>query len=104
MAGGKIMINNDLLTVIDVVICAAIALRLMLFSKTGRIHKPGFSWIAAGLILFYGNFLLLWLFGHYHASGWPVVITNALICAAVFAARGNVSRLIPEPSRRKNGE
>jgi len=99
------MISNDLLTVIDVAICAAIALRLMAFSKAGRTHKPAISWIAAGLILFYGNFLLLWLFGHYHASGWPVVIANALICIAVFAARGNVARLVPELSRsKKNGE
>lgn len=94
--------SSDLLTVIDVAICAAIALRLMLFSKTGLTHKPGMSWIAAGLIQFYGNFFLLWLFGHYHASGWPVVVANGLICLAVFAVRGNVSRLIPEPSRSKN--
>ncbi|WP_238343223.1 phage holin family protein [Pantoea eucalypti] len=93
------MIGSDFLTVIDVVICAAIALRLMAFSKTGRTHKRGISWIAAGLILFYGNFTLLWLFGQYHASGWPVVITNALICAAVFAARGNVARLVSYPTQ-----
>ncbi|WHU82998.1 phage holin family protein [Pantoea agglomerans pv. betae] len=98
------MISSDFLTVIDVAICAAIALRLMVFSKTGRTHKRGISWIAAGLILFYGNFALLWLFGQYHASGWPVVVANGLICLAVFAARGNVSRLIPDPSRRKTGE
>lgn len=92
------MISHDLLTVIDVVICAAIALRLMLFSKTGRTHKPGISWVAAGLILFYGNFGLLWLFGHYHASGWPVVVANALICIAVYAARGNVARIVSYPT------
>jgi len=98
------MISNDLLTVIDVAICAAIALRLMAFSKTGRTHKPAISWIAAGLILFYGNFLLLWLFGHYHASGWPVVVVNGLICTAVFMARGNVARLVPDSTRSKSGE
>lgn len=98
------MISSDLLTVIDVAICAAIALRLMAFSKTGRTHKRGISWIAAGLILFYGNFGLLWLFGYYHASGWPVVITNALICAAVFAARGNVARIVSYPPRSKSDE
>lgn len=57
------MISSDFLTVIDVAICTAIALRLMAFSKTGRTHKRGISWITAGLILFYGNFALLWLFG-----------------------------------------
>lgn len=92
------MITNDFMTVIDVAICAAIALRLMLFSKMGRTHKPGISWIAAGLILFYGNFGLLWLFGHYHASGWPVVVANTLICIAVFAARGNVARIVSYPT------
>lgn len=92
------MISNDLLTVIDVAICAAIALRLMLFSKKGRTNKPSISWVAAGLILFYGNFGLLWLFGHYHVNGWSVVITNALICAAVFAARGNVARIVSYPT------
>ncbi|MFN2046968.1 phage holin family protein [Pantoea agglomerans] len=92
------MISTDLLTVIDVAICAAIALRLMLFSKTGRTHKPGIAWVAVGLILFYGNFALLWLFGHYQASGWPVVIANALICIAVFVARGNAARIISYPT------
>ena len=94
------IISTDLLTVIDVVICAAIALRLMTFSKVGRTHKPGAVWVAGGLAIFYGNFLLLWLFGHYHASGWPVVIANALICIAVFAARGNVARLVSYPTQR----
>lgn len=98
------IISSDLLTVIDVAICSAIALRLMTFSKSGRTHKPGAIWVAAGLAIFYGNFLLLWLFGHYHASGWPIVIANGLICLAVFAARGNVARLIPDPLRSKNGE
>lgn len=98
------MINSDFLTVIDVAICAAIALRLMVFSKTGRTHKRGISWIAAGLILFYGNFALLWLFGQYHASGWPVVVVNGLICAAVFAARGNIARIVSYPPRSKGDE
>lgn len=98
------IISSDFLTVIDVAICSAIALRLMTFSKTGRTHKPGVSWVAAGLAIFYGNFLLLWLFGHYHASGWPLVVANGLICVAVFAARGNVSRLIPNPTRSNSDE
>ena len=98
------IISNDLLSVIDVAICAAIALRLVLFSKSGRTHKRGISWIAAGLILFYVNFVLLWLYGHYHASGWPVVIANALICTVVFAARGNLARIINYPSRSKGDE
>lgn len=93
------IISTDLLTVIDVVICAAIALRLMTFNKTGRTHKPGATWVAGGLAVFYGNFGLLWLFGHYHASGWPVVVANALICVAVFAARGNVARLVSYPTQ-----
>lgn len=96
------MISHDLLTVIDVVICGAIALRLMLFNKNGRTHKPGISWIAAGLILFYGNFGLLWLFGYYHASGWPVVVANALICIAVYAARGNVARIVYYPTEGRS--
>ncbi|WP_278496165.1 phage holin family protein [Pantoea vagans] len=98
------MIGSDLLTVIDVAICAATALRLMAFSKAGRTHKPCFSWVAAGLILFYANFGLLWLFGQYRASGWPVVIVNALICAAVFAVRGNVARIVSFTPRNKIDE
>jgi hypothetical protein len=62
--------------VINVVICTAIALRLMLSSKTGRTHKRGVAWIAANLFLFYGNFGLLWLFGHYKASAWQATAVN----------------------------
>lgn len=97
-------LHCDPQTLLVVAFSAAIALRLMLFSKKGRTHKPLISWLAAGLILFYGNFALLWLFGQYHASGWPVVLANALICAAVFAVRGNVARIVSYPPRSKGDE
>jgi len=91
-------------TLLVVAFSAAITLRLMIFSKRGRTHKPLISWVAAALILAYGNFVLLWLFGLYRASGWPIVISHALVCLVVFIARGNVSRIFSYPSRSKTGE
>jgi len=97
-------IHCDPQTLLVVAFSAAIALRLMLFSKQGRTHKPLYSWIAVGLILAYGNVVLLWLFGYYQSTGWSIVIAHGLACIAVFAARGNVARIFSNPSRSKTGE
>nr|WP_314983508.1 phage holin family protein [uncultured Pantoea sp.] len=97
-------IHCDPQTLLVIAFSAAIALRLMLFSKKGRTHKPLISWLAAGLIVAYGNFVLLWLFGLYRAAGWPIVISHALVCIVVFIARGNVSRIFSYPTRSNSGE
>ena len=58
------MVTNDPLVLTNVVACAAIVLRLMMFRKPGGRHNPWASWLA-----------------------------YLIICAAVFRARGNVARL-----------
>ncbi|WP_336143962.1 phage holin family protein [Erwinia sp. CGal63] len=92
--------KTDLLSLIDAAICVAIALRIMLFYKADKTYKKAISWIAAGLILFYSNFALLWLFGYYQSS-WPMALFNLLSGIVVFAVRGNVAKLMAFAIRGK---
>lgn len=85
---------TEILCFIDAAICIAIAGRIIFFSKAGRKYKRHVSWVAAVIAIFYGNFPLLYLFDHYVLAGWPVVITNAILCLAVYRARGNIAHFL----------
>ncbi|WP_368900369.1 phage holin family protein [Mixta calida] len=85
---------NDILCIIDAAICIAIALRIIFFRKHGRQYKHRISWLAAAIAIFYGNLPLLYLYDHYVLADWPVIITNSILCAAVYRARGNVAHLL----------
>lgn len=85
---------TDFVCFIDAAICIAIAGRIIFFSKRGRKYKRHVSWAAAAIAVFYGNFPLLYLYDHYVLAGWPVLITNAILCAAVYRARGNIAHFL----------
>lgn len=46
------------------------------YSITFGVLADAICFVVTGLILFYGNFALLWLFGHYKASAWPAAVVN----------------------------
>lgn len=86
--------TTGILCFIDAAICIAIVGRIIFFCKRGRQYKRHVSWAAAVMAIFYGNFPLLYLFDHYVLAGWPVIITNAILCTAIFRARGNIAHLL----------
>ena len=49
------MVINDPLVLTNVVACAAIVLRLMMFRKPGGRHNPWASWLAYLIILAYAS-------------------------------------------------
>lgn len=46
------------------------------YSITFGALADAICFVVTGLILFYGNFALLWLFGHYKASAWQATAVN----------------------------
>ncbi len=85
---------NNILCIIDAAVCIAIALRIIFFCKRGRQYKRHVSWLAAAIAVFYGNLPLLYIYDHYVLADWPVLVTNSLLCAAVYRARGNIAHLL----------
>lgn len=81
------------MTEINVFICLLIALRITLFSKRGRRHRPVISFIAAISAVAFGCVPVLYVYGFYKCMGIPVLIVNLIICARVFYVRGNVARI-----------
>jgi len=81
------------LFIVQAVLCALIALRLLLFKREGAAHRPWASRLAYGLVVLTGAVTIGVLFGRYD---WALLAQNgitAVLCVAVFAVRGNVVEL-----------
>jgi putative flippase GtrA len=77
----------------NALLCAFVALRLLLFRRGDASHRPAANLLAYLLIVAAGAVPLLTLFDRAPATGWPQLILNAVLTAAVFAVRGNVVEL-----------
>lgn len=81
------------LFIVQAVLCALIALRLLLFKRDGAAHRPWASRLAYVLIVLTGAVPIGVLFGRYD---WALLAQNgitAVLCLAVFSVRGNVVEL-----------
>jgi len=81
------------LTLIQALLCALIAVRLLLFRRDGCMHRPWAAALAYGLIVMAGTVAIGVLFGRYE---WALLAQNgilAVLCAAIYAVRGNVVEL-----------
>ncbi|MCA6998202.1 phage holin family protein [Dickeya solani] len=85
---------NEPITVINVVVSAVIALRLMFFRKSGARHCAWASWLAYGMVLAYGFIPISWAFGQYHGTNPAALGVNIVIAALVLRARGNAAKLL----------
>ena len=75
-------------------ICAAIAIRLMLFRQGECQHKWSYSLLAYLLIVATGIISIQILMHQYtHVHFWEVVI-NSIVCISVYMARGNVAKVV----------
>jgi len=81
------------LFIVQALLCALIALRLLLFKREGAAHRPWASRLAYALVVLTGAVTIGVLFGRYD---WALLAQNgitAVLCIAVFAVRGNVVEL-----------
>lgn len=75
-------------------ICAAIAIRLMLFRQRGCQHKWSYSILAYILIVATGIISIQILMHQYsHVHFWEVII-NSIVCVRVFMTQGNVAKVV----------
>lgn len=84
---------NDVLVVCNVLLCSAIALRLMLFRSPGSSYQWWAAWLAYLLILAYASVPFRFIFDHYAHANWSSVLVNSIFCTAVYRAKGNIARL-----------
>ena len=78
----------------NAVVCMAIVIRLMFFSKEGKAHRPGYAWMAYLLILSAGFTSFRILLGQYTLVDPGELFLNAAICIAVWRAKGNLAKVI----------
>ena len=79
------------LLTIDAALCALMAARLLAFRKRAGHHLPRASALAYLLIVAAAAVPLLALFGQTTLA--PRLVIDAVLCAAVWAVRGNVLEL-----------
>nr|WP_278987741.1 phage holin family protein [Plesiomonas shigelloides] len=85
---------NDILVSVNAVICALIAVRLLLFNRTGCRHKPWLSILAYVITVAAAAITIIALLGVGRPVDTPQVVLNAVLLLFVFMARGNVARLV----------
>ncbi|WP_066738168.1 phage holin family protein [Cupriavidus sp. D384] len=82
-----------LLFIFQALLCALIAVRLLLFRRAGGVHRPWAARLAYGLIVLTGTGAIGGLCGRYE---WALLAQNgitAVLCLAIYAVRGNVVEL-----------
>lgn len=82
-----------LLFAMQALLCALIALRLLFFQRDGAEHRPWAARLAYVLIVLAGTAVIGVLFARYAWAMLAQVGLNLILCAAVFAQRGNVVEL-----------
>ena len=88
------MVTNDSMVIANVIICTAIALRLMMFRKGGAHHQCWASWLAYFIVLAYGSIPFRYFFDHYDNTSWASLVINSIFCAAVYRAHGNIAQVL----------
>lgn len=94
--------TQTLLLYTNALICGAIFLRLLSWNRRGARYRFGMSLLAYAMMVGSGSVALSIFFGLYEIPvEWTEVLLNGVLCAAVFAARGNVSCLFRPNLLRK---
>jgi hypothetical protein len=84
---------------INAIICLLIVARLALFVRTGR-HRTGISILAYLITVAAGTDLILSLYGMAPAPNLGSLLLKAILCAALYRARGNVAHLFQPATGR----
>lgn len=84
---------NHILLVINSIACGSLAIRLMLYTRCGSVHKPAISFAAYLIIVAAGSVPIRALMGSYPIHDISETVINTVLCVAVFAVRGNLATL-----------
>ncbi|MBU9246588.1 phage holin family protein [Burkholderia multivorans] len=82
-----------MLTAIYVLLCAALALRLVIFRRRGSAHRPLASCLAYALAVAAGAAPIRAAFGALPPADLADTVLVGVLCLAVYGVRGNVVEL-----------
>ena len=92
------------LGLLNAVICLGICIRLMFYQRNGAKYSPFYSVVAYTLTVSSGAVCISILSKQYiEVDVWEVVI-NASLLIAVYAAKGNVARVMKRQYVRRSSE
>ena len=92
------------LGLLNAVICLGICIRLMFYQRNGAKYSPFYSVVAYTLTVSSGAACISILSKQYiSVDVWEVII-NAALLVAVFAAKGNVARVMKSQYTRRSSE
>jgi hypothetical protein len=96
------MNTQILLLNLNAIVCFLIVIRLMTYRRGNSRHRPVAAWFAYVLIVACAAVFLRIVTGSYHKADWAETLINVIMCASLFAAKGNVMRLIGGGSKHAN--
>lgn len=96
------MNTQILLLNLNAIVCFLIVIRLMTYRRGNSRHRPVAAWFAYALIVACAAVFLRIVTGSYHKADWAETLINVIMCASLFAAKGNVMRLIGGGSKHAN--
>ena len=92
------------LGLLNAVICLGICIRLMFYQRNGAKYSPFYSVVAYALTVSSGAACISILSKQYiSVYAWEVII-NAALLIAVFAAKGNVARVMKSQYIQRNSD
>ena len=87
------MISYEVLLLINAIICAGIAVRVLLFRRDGARHRRWGGWLAYLLIVVAASVPIRTFYGYYISADWSEVILKAVFLAALIKTKGNVVQI-----------
>lgn len=96
------MTSHELLQILNAIICAGIAIRVLLFRRDGARHRWWGGWLAYVLIVVAASVPLRALYGYCVVVDWSEVIIKAVFLAALIKTKGNVVQIF-KISRSSHG-
>lgn len=87
------LINHEVLTNINFVVCTVSTVVLINFRRNGAKYRFAPSFLAWVLIVSMGSVPLRVLTGDYVAIDVSETVTNAVVCLLLVASKGNVAKI-----------
>lgn len=91
-----------MMLMLNAIICSLIVLRIALFERTGR-HRLLVSICAYFIAVAAGLDVIMTLYALAPTPSYAAIFLKAVLCVAIFNARGNVASLLTLSPRRQRG-
>ncbi|WP_105635508.1 phage holin family protein [Cronobacter dublinensis] len=96
------MTSPEMLLLLNAIICAGIAIRVLLFRREGARHRWWGGWLAYIVIVVAASVPVRTFYGYHILPDWSDVIIKAVFLAALIKTKGNVVQIF-KISRSQHG-